>query len=267
MTSTDDALRLALAAADAAGQLLRNVSGTASARARPQLKHGFEVVTDADLLVDQLVREAIASAFPDHRVISEETWDGWSEGILEGPVWVVDPLDGSVNYSHGHPYVSVSIAFAVDGVVQAGVVHAPFLGETYAAIKGRGATLNGESIRVARTASPADALVGTGAPHDRSDLEPVLRRFGLLLTHCRDLRRAASPALDICWVARGVLDAHTEDLAPWDVAAAGLVAREAGARQANLATEPVGWSPDLSGTGYLIAAPGVYDALVALLTG
>src|SRR3954452_374028 len=144
MTSTGDALRVAVEVAEAAGELLRNASGTASAEARPELKHGFEVVTTADLLVDRLIRGAITEAFPDHRVITEETWEGWRDGLLDGPVWVVDPLDGSVNYAHGHPYTSVSIAYALDGVVQAASVHAPFLGETDAAAKGADATLNGE---------------------------------------------------------------------------------------------------------------------------
>ncbi|WP_160145173.1 inositol monophosphatase family protein [Actinacidiphila yanglinensis] len=265
MAEADDGLAVVVAerAARAAGGLLRRLGGTDAARARP--KGGHEIVTDADLRADALIREVLAARFPTHRVVSEETWDGWQDGMFDGPVWVVDPMDGSANFAHGYPYVSVSVAFAVDGVVRAGAVHAPFLGHTFTAVKGGGARRNGRRLAAADTSALGDALVSTGFPHQRGQLDPVLERVRRLVLNCRDVRRAGSPALDIALVAAGMLDAHTESLAPWDVAAAALVATEAGARRGNLLPEPFPLSPDLSGTGIVVAAPGVYDALCALL--
>ncbi|WP_328473430.1 inositol monophosphatase family protein [Streptomyces sp. NBC_00448] len=261
----DDATAAVLAerAARAAGGLLRRLRGTQAARGRP--KDGHEIVTDADLRADALIRDVLAARFPAHRMVSEETWDGWREGMFDGPVWVVDPMDGSTNFAHDYPYVSVSVAFAVDGVVRAGAVHAPFLGQTFTAVKGGGARCNGSRLAVADTSVLGDALVGTGFPHRREELDAVLERVRRLLLNCRDVRRAGSPALDISLVATGMLDAHTESLAPWDVAAAGLIATEAGARRGNLLPEPFPLPPDLSGTGVVVAAPGVYDALWELL--
>jgi myo-inositol-1(or 4)-monophosphatase len=250
-------------AARAAGGLLRRLRGTGAARARS--KGGHEIVTDADLRADALIKEVLAARFPAHRVVSEESWDGWQDGMFDGPVWVVDPMDGSANFAHDYPYVSVSVAFAVDGVVRAGAVHAPFLGRTFTAVKGGGARCDGHRLAAATTSALGDALVGTGFPHQRGQLDAVMDRVRRLVLNCRDVRRAGSPALDISLVAAGLLDAHTESLAPWDMAAAALIATEAGARRGNLLPEPFPLPPDLSGTGILVAAPGVYDALWALL--
>jgi myo-inositol-1(or 4)-monophosphatase len=250
-------------ASRAAGGLLRRLAGTPAATGRP--KGGHEIVTDADLRADALIRDVLGARFPAHRVVSEETWNGWQDGMFDGPVWVVDPMDGSANFAHGYPYVSVAVAFAVDGVVRAGAVHAPFLDRTFTAIRGRGARCNGHRMAVAKTLSLSDALVSTGFPHRRGQVDAVLERVRRLVLNCRDVRRAGSPALDICLVAAGMLDAHTESLAPWDVAAAALVATEAGARRGNLLPEPFPLAPDLSGTGIVVAAPGVYEALWELL--
>lgn len=230
-----------------------------------ELKHGHEIVTQGDIRSDRLIRHKILAAFPHHRVLSEEEWDGWTDGMLEGPVWVVDPLDGSVNFAHGHPGVAVSIAFVVDGLVLLGVVYAPFLDQMFVGARGGGAKLNGAPLNVSQTTMLADALVSTGFPHKRDDLAPVVERVRRLVSSCRDVRRFGSPAIDICWVAAGVHDAHTESLAPWDVAAAGLIAREAGAVQTNILPEPLPLSNDLAGTGVLISTPGIFDELRALL--
>lgn len=114
-----------------------------------RLKDGHELVTRADLESDRLVRQLIGGHFPRHRVVSEESWDGWSEELLDGPTWIVDPLDGTVNYTHGHPYCAVSVAFAVDGEVLAAAVHGPLVHQTFDAKRGGGARLNGEAVAVA----------------------------------------------------------------------------------------------------------------------
>jgi myo-inositol-1(or 4)-monophosphatase len=156
--------------ARSAGDLLRRLRE--EGKTTVQLKHGYEVVTSADLRSDELIHQAIKEQFPAHRVLSEETWGGWRDGMLDGPVWVVDPLDGSVNFAHGHPAVAVSIALAVDGVVEVGAVFAPFFDQLFTAKRGGGARLNGRAITVGKPTRLADALVSTGFPHDRSAIDP-----------------------------------------------------------------------------------------------
>src|SRR5262249_30210299 len=146
-----------------------------------------------------------------------------------------------------------------------GVVHAPFLRETYTAIRGAGAFCNGQPIRVSRTTELRRALVGTGVPHDRSNVTPAIERVRRLVTECQDIRRAGSPPLDIAWVAAGRLDAHSESLAPWDVAAAGLIAREAGAVSGNLTQTVTNLPPMLRGEGFIVATPGIFAPLYELL--
>jgi len=135
-----------------AGAILAELRG----RVDVEYKDAVEPVTEADRRSDALIREAVAATYPEHRVLSEEG-DGLAD--LAGPVWVVDPVDGTANYARGHPYVAVSIAYAVDGVVRAGVVHAPFLNETFTAARGSGAHLNGTAIR---PSSPPDLRHAVG---------------------------------------------------------------------------------------------------------
>lgn len=177
-------------------------------------KDAGELVTSADYASDQIIREAITNAYPEHSILSEETTDGlWSNEIFKGPLWIIDPLDGTVNYAHHLPHFAISMAIAVDGMVWAGVVHAPALGVTYIGIRGEGAFCNGKKLQVARCASLSDSIIGTGFPHDKEKVQPALARVNLLTTHCRDIRRFAAPSVDICYVASGFLDAHTESLA------------------------------------------------------
>jgi myo-inositol-1(or 4)-monophosphatase len=263
-TDTDLELMLseAVAAATQAGEVIVDWSRQGMFEVRQKL--GTELVTTADLRSDEIIRERLSSRFPGSRFLSEEVV---VEGQFDfsGDVWIVDPIDGTANYAHAHPYVSISVALAVDGEPCVGVVHAPFLGETYTAIRGAGAFCNGTSIRVSQTRELRRALVGTGFPHDRSNIAPAIERVRRLITECQDIRRAGSPALDISWVAHGRLDAHTESLAPWDVAAAGLIAREAGAVCGNLC-QTDSWAPrSLRGEGFIAATPGVFESLFELL--
>jgi myo-inositol-1(or 4)-monophosphatase len=145
------------------------------------------------------------------------------------------------------------------------VILAPFFDQMFVARRSGGAHLNGRVITVGKPARLTDALVSTGFPHDRSAIDPVIERFRRLVGSCRDVRRLGSPAIDICWVAAGIHDAHTESLAPWDVAAAGLVAVEAGALRTNLLQEAAPFSADLAGSGVIFAAPSIFSELTELL--
>ena len=228
-------------------------------------KAGVEIVTSADLLSDQIIREHLSSRFPRHRFLSEETAEERATDFA-GPVWIVDPIDGTANYAHGHPHVAISVALAIDGEPCIGVVHAPCLGETYTAIRGGGAWCNGRTIRVSDVSDLKRALIGTGFPHIRDDLDGAMTRVRRLLTECQDIRRSGSPALDICWVAAGKLDAHAESLAPWDIAAAALIATEAGARRGNLVPGNPTLPPAVRGEEFLVATPGIFEALRGLLS-
>jgi myo-inositol-1(or 4)-monophosphatase len=259
----DESHALACRAVVEAGRLLVRLSrGPLDAR----LKDGYELVTRGDTESDKLVRRMIGRRFPDHRIVSEESSPEWSRDASDGPVWIIDPLDGTVNFAHRNPYCAVSVAFALNGTVMSGAVHAPFLRQSFDAVRDGGARLNGQPISVGAPSSLAEAIVSTGFPHDHARLERPIERVASLILACRDVRRTGAPSLDIAWVGAGMVDAHTEDLAPWDVAAAGLVATEAGARRGTIGPLPSWLDADLAGTGFVVAAPTIYDELVALLS-
>lgn len=220
-----------------------------------------DVVSAADFASDQIISTAIRSEFPGHRILSEEGTNG-DDFDFEGPLWIVDPIDGTANYVRGHGYFAISIAFAVDGVVQAGCVHAPMLGETFLATKGGGSRLNGVSIQASSPNSLIKSVVSTGFPHEKSEFDHLIKRVSFLLRNCQDVRRAASPVLDISYVGMGRLDAHTETLFSWDVAAAGLIATEAGAERSFLEPVPDEIPPDLFGEQVVFSAPEIHAELV-----
>lgn len=233
---------------------------------RTNYKQQTELVTHADVMADEFITGAIRRTFPDHRILSEETLPDLSLAReVETPLWIIDPIDGTVNYAYGHPQVAISIAYADRGRVQAGVVHAPFAGETFRASRGGGATLNGQTIRHSGATHLRQSLFATGFPYTKDNLAPLLRRLEVMIHHCRDLRRIGSAALDICWVACGRLDAYYETVSPWDFAAARLIATEAGARAGHFSEVPAGYPEDLWGQDNLITAPAIYEEIRQLL--
>jgi myo-inositol-1(or 4)-monophosphatase len=192
-----------------------------------------DVVTQMDRAAEELIRARIHDARPGDAILGEE---GGQTGAGTAVRWVVDPLDGTVNYLYGLPDWSVSIAAEVDGAIVAGVVSAPLRRSTYTATAGGGAWLHSELTPVPRKltcndgAALAQALVGTGFSYQSAQRAVQGQIVGRLLPQVRDIRRAGSAALDLCAVAGGQLDAFYEHgLNYWDVAAGGLVAREAGA--------------------------------------
>ncbi|HKK57650.1 inositol monophosphatase family protein [Marinobacter sp.] len=227
---------------------------------RTGYKQQTELVTHADVLADEMITGAIRERFPDHRILSEETMPDLEQAEqLDTPLWIIDPIDGTVNYAYGHPQVAVSIAYAEQGRVQVGVVHAPFAEETFRAERGRGATLNGTTIRHSGATDPRQSLFATGFPYTKDALEPLVSRLNAMIHQCRDLRRIGSAALDICWVACGRLDIYYENVSPWDFAAARLIALEAGATAGHFSEVPEAMPADLWGRDILISAPAVWD--------
>ncbi|MFG2432476.1 inositol monophosphatase family protein [Streptomyces sp. NPDC048590] len=249
-------LDLALEAARRAGALLRDGRpadlGVAATKSSP-----IDVVTEMDIAAEKLITGYLSERRPDDGFLGEE---GASSAGSSGIRWVIDPLDGTVNYLYGLPTWSVSIAAERDGERVVGVVEAPMRGETYHAVLGGGAYGNGDPLRC-RPAAPLDqALVSTGfnyVTEVRTHQAAVAQRLIPLL---RDIRRGGSAAVDLCDVAAGRLDGYYErGLHPWDVAAGDLIAREAGAL--------TGGRPGRPGDGDLTvaASPGVFEPLQALL--
>lgn len=207
-----------------AGALLR----AAQERERSvEAKGPVDVVTDADRASEALIVAAISERFPDHAIIAEEGGFAPGDGSNQ---WLIDPLDGTLNYLHGLPIYSVSLAFVQRGELQLGVVYDPSRGELFAAERGGGARCNGRLLAVSAVARLGRALITTGFPYDRADRpDNNLREHDRLLLRVQDVRRTGSAALDLCYVAAGRTEAHWElGLKPWDTAAGALIVREAG---------------------------------------
>ncbi len=260
MTTSSELLELATRIAVAAGELVarRRAEGVTVAASKSSLE---DVVTEADRETEALIRSLIAEARPDDGFLGEE---GGAEPGTSGLTWVVDPIDGTVNYLYGIPEYAVSVA-VVEGDPRpetwralAGVVVNPATGEVFSASAGGGATLNGAAIRVAPPVALSQALVGTGFGY-RAEVRVEQARVVVgLLARVRDIRRHGSSALDLCAVACGRLNAYYErGLKPWDHAAGALIAAEAGARVSGRNGAP-------AGTDLLIAAE---QRLAAALEG
>ncbi|HZO63398.1 MAG TPA: inositol monophosphatase family protein [Kribbellaceae bacterium] len=212
-----------------------------------------DVVTAVDRESEELIRKRILAVRPDDAFLGEEGEDVHG---TSGVRWVVDPIDGTVNYLYDHPTYAVSIAVELDGETIAGVVVNAPLGETFTATRGGGAFLDGEPIAVSGCTDLTKALVGTGFGYDpqrRAVQAEVIRE---IIGKIRDIRRIGVGAVDLCYVACGRLDAAYErGLNPWDYGAGALIAAEAGARIGGLHGAPV--SPEMA----MASSPAIFDAL------
>jgi myo-inositol-1(or 4)-monophosphatase len=218
-------LEAALSAAKEAGEVLRKGFGW---RHSVRYKGEVDLVTEVDEQAEQVIREILLGAFPAYGMLAEE---GGAFVGEEDTRWIVDPLDGTTNYAHGLPLFAVSIALERTGEVVLGIIHDPVRDETYVAQRGRGATLNGEPIRVSDTDELIQALIATGFPYDRAQMPEALDLFGRFSALTRGMRRLGSTALDLCYVAAGRLDGYYErGIWPWDIAAGGLILEESGGR-------------------------------------
>ena len=216
-------LEAAIAAAKAAGEVLRNGFGQ---HQEVKYKGEVDLVTKADENAEQTIKEILQETFPHYGMLAEESGSLEGEGDTR---WIVDPLDGTTNYAHGVPVFCTSIALEKDSEVVLGVVHDPVANEIYAAERGSGATLNGEPILVSYTDEPIRALLATGFPYDRNEVPVALEIFGQFALRTQSMRRLGSAALDLCYVAAGRLDGYYErGIKVWDIAAGVLILREAG---------------------------------------
>ena len=238
-------------AAIEAGTLLRNAYGRVEARE----KAPGDLVTDADVASQRLIAGRILGEFPDHTLLAEE------EGVGPDPSkswrWVVDPLDGTINFAHGFPFWSVSIALERDGKLVVGVVHNPLNGETYCASEGRGTTLNGRPVRVSSAARLSASLISTALPVDfAEDTDRQMSYFRRFSIGTHSVRRTGSSALNLALVAAGGFDVcYATFMNPWDAAAGVVLVREAGGVVTNLHGGPY----DLYGAA-ILATNGIVHA-------
>lgn len=225
MTDAEELLRIAREVAVEAAEQVRHArrEGVEVAQTKSS---GTDVVTAADQAAERLVHARLAAARPDDGFLGEE---GHDEAGTTGVRWVVDPIDGTVNYLYGIPEYAVSVAAQVDGESVAGVVVNAATGTVYAATRGGGATRDGAPIRARPAPGLAEMLVLTGFGYVRDVRVHQAACVAKLLPEIRDIRRMGSCALDLCRLAEGRADAYVEEgPQPWDHAAGGLVLREAG---------------------------------------
>lgn len=196
---------------------------------RVDYKGEIDLVTEVDHRSEKYLLGEIAQHFPGHSIMAEESGniDGSDEHL-----WIIDPLDGTVNYAHGVPFFCVAIAYAHRGELQFGAVYDPIRDEMFLAEKGHGAWLNGRSLKVKQVPDLGHSLLVTGFPYNvRTTPNNNLANYAKFALNSQGVRRLGSAALDLCYIGAGRFDGYWElSLNAWDLAAGGLVAMEAGAK-------------------------------------
>jgi len=235
-------LRCAARAALAAGRVLRSLYDQPH---RITHKGAIDLVTEADVAAEETVLAMLRKADGEIGFLAEESHSSY-ENLPQGPVWVIDPLDGTTNFAHGFPFFAVSIAYAEGTRSKVGVVYAPMQDELFCACQGSGAWLNGRRIQVSGVSSLQDSLLATGFPYAiEEEVAGVMAALTRLVTRCQGVRRAGAAALDLAWLACGRTEGFWEiNLKPWDTAAAMLLVSEAGGRLTTY--EGKGYTPYLS---------------------
>ncbi len=222
-------------------------------------KGDINLVTEADKMSENLIIAAIRQNFPDHGILSEE-----SPAILDGSSmrWIIDPLDGTTNYAHGYPVFCVSMALEKDGRIILGVIYDPTRQDTFVAVRGKGAYLNGKRLAVSATPDLNRSLLATGFPYDiRESKENNLNYFNVMAKEVQAIRRAGAAALDIAYVAAGRFDGFWElKLQPWDMAAGCLLVEEAGGK----ITDIMGSCWNILSPNILVSNGGIHEQMITV---
>jgi myo-inositol-1(or 4)-monophosphatase len=241
MVSNRELLKVAETVSLSAGKLLRRLWE----EPRQLTRKGFrDFVTDADFASQRLITKEIRRIFPDHGFLTEEDDEALSqEGEI---VWIIDPVDGTSNYSRQMPTFSISIAAArrdgINLIVEAGVVYDPIRNELFSASRGAGARLNDHPIFTALTDKPIDSIIALDWSHDRETRQATLNILNILAHEVKTIRAIGTAALAISWIAAGRLDGYMNiNLHPWDVAAAAIIIQEAGGKISNFAGDTWHW--------------------------
>lgn len=190
-----------------------------------------DLVTEIDKKCEAMITKELAKAFPDHGILGEE---GAKKNSGHDFTWIIDPVDGTTNFAHGHPYFAVSIGLAYQGAPIIGVVYAPLLNELYSAAQGQGAYLNDKKITVSITKKLQFSLLSTGFTYKRRGIN--LPNFEHFLYNTQGIRRGGAASIDLCYVAAGRIDGYWElGLKPWDITAGVCILKEAGGRTTSMA--------------------------------
>lgn len=248
---------VAEAAAREAGELLRSSFGRVAVRE----KGPFDLITEADLASQQAIARRLLDAFPDHTLLGEE--EGATMDASNPWRWIVDPLDGTINFAHGNPLWCVSIALEHQGELVVGVVHQPLLGSLHSASKGGGATLDGRPIRVSEADRLEVSLISMGMPNEfEADADrqmALMRRFS---TRTHAVRRTGCSAWNLATVASGGFDlCYATSMHPWDAAAGIVLVREAGGTVTSLSGGPY----DLYRSSVLATNGKIHDVALAAI--
>ena len=216
----------------------------------------YDIVTEADKGSERIILDTLHARFPDHAILSEESGDDHRQARCQ---WVIDPLDGTVNYSAGIATYCISIGLKVDGETRFGYVYAPTLDEEFWAVKGKGAYGPYGQLQVKATTELQRAVISTGFPYDKAtNPDNNLDRVALVMPRIRGLRRLGSAAMDLCYVAAGWLDGYWElNLKEWDACAGELIALEAGATVKRYRND--------HGICILAACPGIAHELLEMV--
>ena len=230
---------------------------------RIEFKGAINLVTEVDHECEAMIVAELSRLFPGDDILAEEGSGGRS---ASGRRWIVDPLDGTVNYAHGFPFFCVSIALEEGGELASGVIYDPNRDELFAAKKGRGATMNGERIAVSVSSALSQSLLATGFAYNVQEEERLdnLDNFCRFVKSARAVRRPGSAAIDLAWVACGRIDGFWElFLKPWDMAAGVAIIREAGGRVTSFDGGPF----NLYGTEVLASNGAIHDEMTGVLVG
>lgn len=253
----EELLEFARSAAEDAGHML--LEGLEKSREVSTKSGPADLVTQYDHLAQELIASEIQDKFPNHSILAEEEFSVEKSSTK----WIVDPLDGTTNYIYNYPLFCVSIAVEQEGELTVGVVHLPVLEETFTAVKGDGAWLNGNKLSVSVTSDFSKSLLSTGFPYDEDKVPSAIESFSRLVRKARGIRRDGAAAMDLSFVAAGRFDGFWElGLSPWDVAAGCLIVQEAG----GLISDFAGGDYDIYRSDGLVATNGkIQDPLVERL--
>jgi len=244
--------------AKAAGRIqLENLGGVR----KVEYKDAWDIVTDVDKRCEEFIVSEIMKSFPGDDILAEESVRPAGASARR---WIIDPLDGTINYSHGFPFFCLAIALEIEGRLNAGVIFDPNRGELFAAEKGKGAYLNGTKISVSKTASLDRSLVVTGFAYSvhREDGLTNLDNFASFARRASAVRRPGSACMDQAWIACGRADGFWEMfLKPWDMAAGVAIITEAGGRVSAFD----GSEYDLYGTEILASNGKIHDEMIEVL--
>lgn len=255
---TEKALKAAFEGADRAGEILKKYYGRLTS---VDEKFQAGLVSEADRDSEAAIKTVLSREFPQHQILGEETGLSGSSNA-DSAIWMIDPLDGTTNYVHRVPFFCSSLGFEYRGQLEVAVVDAPAMGWRYHAVRGQGAFLNGQPIKISGREQFREGLFATGFSSADNTLDVQMELVAHVIHHARGIRRLGAAALDLCMVAEGVFDGFWErGLQPWDTAAGVLIAREAGA----LATDFKGREFDPRMPSVVCATPRHHSELMKIL--